>query len=112
MRKIFGPMREGVTGGWRKVNLHRNLLHDLYSVYCVACYIVALSAHPCESTNCIQEDTFSLHLTAMSKWNTVSPLQIPLCILFLTQAGHRAQTVFTQVTRTLYSRAVTGRDLH
>jgi hypothetical protein len=29
LRRIFGPMREEVTGGWRK--LHNKELHDLYS---------------------------------------------------------------------------------
>jgi hypothetical protein len=29
LRKIFGPKREVVTGGWRK--LHTEELHDLYS---------------------------------------------------------------------------------
>jgi hypothetical protein len=29
LRKIFGPKRDDVTGGWRK--LHNEELHDLYS---------------------------------------------------------------------------------
>jgi hypothetical protein len=29
LRRIFGPKRDGVTGGWRK--LHNEDLHDLYS---------------------------------------------------------------------------------
>jgi hypothetical protein len=29
LRKIFGPKRDGVKGGWRK--LHNEKLHDLYS---------------------------------------------------------------------------------
>jgi hypothetical protein len=29
LRRIFGPMREGLTGGWRK--LHNEELHNLYS---------------------------------------------------------------------------------
>jgi hypothetical protein len=29
LRRIFGPKREGVTGGWRK--LHNVELHNLYS---------------------------------------------------------------------------------
>jgi hypothetical protein len=29
LRRIFGPKREEVTGGWRK--LHNEELHDLYS---------------------------------------------------------------------------------
>jgi hypothetical protein len=29
LRRIFGPKRDGVTGGWRK--LHNEMLHDLYS---------------------------------------------------------------------------------
>jgi hypothetical protein len=29
MRRIFGPKRDEVTGGWRK--LHNEKLHDLYS---------------------------------------------------------------------------------
>jgi hypothetical protein len=29
LKRIFGPKREGVTGGWRK--LHNKELHDLYS---------------------------------------------------------------------------------
>jgi hypothetical protein len=29
LRRIFGPKRDGVTGGWRK--LHREELHNLYS---------------------------------------------------------------------------------
>jgi hypothetical protein len=28
MRRIFGPKRDGVTGGWRK--LHNEELHNLY----------------------------------------------------------------------------------
>jgi hypothetical protein len=28
LRRIFGPKRDGVTGGWRK--LHNEELHDLY----------------------------------------------------------------------------------
>jgi hypothetical protein len=28
-RRIFGPERDGVTGGWRKV--HNEELHNLYS---------------------------------------------------------------------------------
>jgi hypothetical protein len=28
LRRIFGPKRDGVTGGWRK--LHKEGLHDLY----------------------------------------------------------------------------------
>jgi hypothetical protein len=28
-RRIFGPKRDGVTGGWRK--LHNEELHNLYS---------------------------------------------------------------------------------
>jgi hypothetical protein len=29
LRRIYGPKREGVTGGWRK--LHNEELHNLYS---------------------------------------------------------------------------------
>jgi hypothetical protein len=29
LRRMFGPKRDGVTGGWRK--LHNEELHDLYS---------------------------------------------------------------------------------
>jgi hypothetical protein len=29
LRRTFGPMRDEVTGGWRK--LHEEELHDLYS---------------------------------------------------------------------------------
>jgi hypothetical protein len=29
LRRIFGPKRDGVTGGWRK--LHHEELHNLYS---------------------------------------------------------------------------------
>jgi hypothetical protein len=29
LRRIFGPKKEGVTGGWRK--LHNEELHNLYS---------------------------------------------------------------------------------
>jgi hypothetical protein len=29
LRRIFGPKRDGVTGGWRE--LHKEELHDLYS---------------------------------------------------------------------------------
>jgi hypothetical protein len=29
LRRIFGPKRDGVTGGWRK--LHNGELNDLYS---------------------------------------------------------------------------------
>jgi hypothetical protein len=29
LRRIFGPKKDGVTGGWRK--LHNEELHDLYS---------------------------------------------------------------------------------
>jgi hypothetical protein len=29
LRRIFGPRREEMTGGWRK--LHNEKLHDLYS---------------------------------------------------------------------------------
>jgi hypothetical protein len=29
LKRIFGPKRDGVTGGWRK--LHNEELHDLYS---------------------------------------------------------------------------------
>jgi hypothetical protein len=29
LRRIFGPKRDGVTGGWRK--LHNEKLHNLYS---------------------------------------------------------------------------------
>jgi hypothetical protein len=29
LRRIFGPKRDGVTGGWR--NLHNEELHNLYS---------------------------------------------------------------------------------
>jgi hypothetical protein len=29
LRRIFGPNRDGVTGGWR--NLHNEELHNLYS---------------------------------------------------------------------------------
>jgi hypothetical protein len=29
LRRLFGPKRDGVTGGWRK--LHNEELHDLYS---------------------------------------------------------------------------------
>jgi hypothetical protein len=29
LRRIFGPKRDGVTGGWRK--LHNQELHNLYS---------------------------------------------------------------------------------
>jgi hypothetical protein len=29
LRRIFGPKRDGVTGGWRE--LHNEELHDLYS---------------------------------------------------------------------------------
>jgi hypothetical protein len=29
LRRIFGPKRDEVTGGWRK--LHRKKLHNLYS---------------------------------------------------------------------------------
>jgi hypothetical protein len=29
LRRIFGPKREGVTGGWRK--LHEEEVHNLYS---------------------------------------------------------------------------------
>jgi hypothetical protein len=30
LRRIFGPKRDGVTGGWRK--LHNAELHNLYSL--------------------------------------------------------------------------------
>jgi hypothetical protein len=30
IRRIFGPKRDEVTGGWRK--LHNKKLHDLYSL--------------------------------------------------------------------------------
>jgi hypothetical protein len=30
LRRIFGPKRDQVTGGWRK--LHNEELHDLYSL--------------------------------------------------------------------------------
>jgi hypothetical protein len=30
LRKIFGPGREEVTGGWRKVSMEK--LHDLYTL--------------------------------------------------------------------------------
>jgi hypothetical protein len=30
LKRIFGPKRDGVTGGWRK--LHTEELHDLYSL--------------------------------------------------------------------------------
>jgi hypothetical protein len=30
LRRIFGPKREEVAGGWRK--LHNNELHNLYSL--------------------------------------------------------------------------------
>jgi hypothetical protein len=30
LRRIFGPKRDGVTGGWRKI-LHNEELHNLYS---------------------------------------------------------------------------------
>jgi hypothetical protein len=30
LRRIFGPKRAGVTGGWRK--LHNKALHNLYSL--------------------------------------------------------------------------------
>jgi hypothetical protein len=30
LRRIFGPKREGVMGGWRK--LHNEELHNLYSL--------------------------------------------------------------------------------
>jgi hypothetical protein len=30
LRRIFGPKRDGVTGGWRK--LHNEALHNLYSL--------------------------------------------------------------------------------
>jgi hypothetical protein len=30
LRRIFGPQRDGVTGGWRK--LHNEELHNLYSL--------------------------------------------------------------------------------
>jgi hypothetical protein len=29
LRRIFGPKRDGVTGGWKK--LHNEELHNLYS---------------------------------------------------------------------------------
>jgi hypothetical protein len=29
LKRIFGPKRDGVTGGWRK--LHNEVLHNLYS---------------------------------------------------------------------------------
>jgi hypothetical protein len=29
LRRIFGPIKDEVTGGWRK--LHNGLLHNLYS---------------------------------------------------------------------------------
>jgi hypothetical protein len=31
--RIFGPKRDGVTGGWRK--LHNEELHNLYSTECI-----------------------------------------------------------------------------
>jgi hypothetical protein len=33
LRRIFGPKRDGVTGGWRK--LHNEELHTLYSLPCI-----------------------------------------------------------------------------
>jgi hypothetical protein len=33
LRRIFGPKRDGVTEGWRK--LHNEELHDLYSSPCI-----------------------------------------------------------------------------
>jgi hypothetical protein len=30
LRRIFGPKRDGVTGGWRK--LHNEEVHNLYSL--------------------------------------------------------------------------------
>jgi hypothetical protein len=33
LRRIFGPKRDEVTGGWRK--LHNEELHNLYSAPCI-----------------------------------------------------------------------------
>jgi hypothetical protein len=33
MKRIFGPKKDGVTGGWRK--LHNEELHDMYSSSCI-----------------------------------------------------------------------------
>jgi hypothetical protein len=33
LRRIFGPQRDGVTGGWRK--LHNEELHNSYSSSCI-----------------------------------------------------------------------------
>jgi hypothetical protein len=33
LRRIFGPRRDEVTGGWRK--LHNEELHNLYSSPCI-----------------------------------------------------------------------------
>jgi hypothetical protein len=33
LRRIFGPKRDGVTRGWRK--LHKEWLHNLYSSPCI-----------------------------------------------------------------------------
>jgi hypothetical protein len=33
LKRIFGPKRDGVTGGWRK--LHKETLRDLYSSPCI-----------------------------------------------------------------------------
>jgi hypothetical protein len=41
LRRIFGPTRDKVTGGWRK--LHNEELHNLYSSPSIIFYSVALS---------------------------------------------------------------------
>jgi hypothetical protein len=40
LRRIFGPMRDGVAGGWRK--LHNEELHNLYSSPSIMLCIVIL----------------------------------------------------------------------
>jgi hypothetical protein len=39
LRRIFGPKRDNVTGGWR--NLHNEELHGLYSSPCIVTVIKA-----------------------------------------------------------------------
>jgi hypothetical protein len=43
LRGIFGPKREGVTGGWR--SLHNEELHNLYASLCFLTRYHAMKAY-------------------------------------------------------------------
>jgi hypothetical protein len=103
-------MRHGVRGGWSKVYLHRSALRNVCSV-------------PCSMLHCSSQDAFVWQHELYPGRHFLFILdcdeQVEYCvaarnsIMYIVLNASWAQSSdFTQVTRALHFRVVTGRDLH